>query len=354
MSTKVTKTLKVRIKDKHATQLRAWARSVNFVWNYINDLSQRNILERGRFLSGFDIQAYTNGSGKLLGIASSTVQEVAAQYAVKRKLARKSRLAWRKSDGVRRSLGWIPFKSRDTQWKNGQIYFHGHYFKVWDSYGLSQHRFRAGSFSEDSRGRWYFNVCVEVERTRKDGHDKVGIDLGLKTTATCSDGYSLESGRFYRDLETKLGIAQRARKTDRIRSIHAKIANRRKDTLHKFSTALINRCGLIVVGNVNPQALARTKMAKSVHDAGWGMLKAMLSYKCDSAGIVFKVVNEAYTTQACSCCGAISHSSPKGRAGLGIREWTCECGVTHDRDVNAARNILALGHERPAVGIPAK
>ncbi|OZB22923.1 MAG: transposase, partial [Pseudomonas sp. 34-62-33] len=68
----------------------------------------------------------------------------------------------------------------------------------------------------------------------------------------------------------------------------------------------------------------------------------------------FEVVNERYTTQACSCCGSISASSPKGRAGLRIREWTCvDCGTAHDRDINAARNILAAGHRRLAVGIPA-
>jgi transposase len=88
-----------------------------------------------------------------------------------------------------------------------------------------------------------------------------------------------------------------------------------------------------------------------VYDAGWAQLKQFLSYKSAGAGIVFQAVNEAYTTQACSSCGAISASSPKGRAGLGIRVWTCECGVTHDRDINAARNILALGHERLAGGI---
>ncbi|MFI8556063.1 MULTISPECIES: transposase [Pseudomonas putida group] len=149
-----------------------------------------------------------------------------------------------------------------------------------------------------------------------------------------------------------MAIAQRAGRKIRARAIHAKIANRRKDALHKFGTALVQRCGLIVVGNVKPKALAKTQMAKSVHDAGWGMLKTMLSYKCDSAGIVFREVNEAYTTQACSHCGALPPSSPKGRTGLGIREWTCECGVTHDRDINAARNILAVGHGRLAVGIP--
>ncbi len=68
---------------------------------------------------------------------------------------------------------------------------------------------------------------------------------------------------------------------------------------------------------------------------------------------VFVEVNESYTTQTYSCCGLISHNSPKGRAGLRIREWTCaECGTTHDRDINAAKNILALGHKRLAVGTP--
>lgn len=77
----------------------------------------------------------------------------------------------------------------------------------------------------------------------------------------------------------------------------------------------------------------------------------MLKYKCENAGVMFEEVNEAYTTQICSCCGEITASSPKGRADLRIREWSCECGVTHDRDLNSAMNILALGLKRLAVGI---
>ncbi len=349
---KQTKTLKVRVKDKHAPLLRQMARSVNFVWNYLNELSQRSIRERGVFLSAFDLDRYTQGAGKLLGLHSQTVQEVSREYATRRIQFRKARLNWRKSSGVRRSLGWIPFKSGAASWKHGQVYHNGHFFKVWDSYGLSQYPFRSGSFTEDARGRWYFNVVVEVEAKPSLGQDAIGIDLGLKDVATCSDGERLENGRFYRDLEPALAIAQRAGKKARVRAIHAKIANRRKDALHQFSRALVERCGTIIVGDVSPQKLAKTPMAKSVLDAGWGQLKMMLAYKCAHAGIVFKEVNEAYTTQACSCCGALPNSRPRGIAGLGIREWTCECGVTHDRDVNAARNILALGHERPAGGIP--
>jgi len=98
--------------------------------------------------------------------------------------------------------------------------------------------------------------------------------------------------------------------------------------------------------------LVKTKMAKSTLDAGWSQLQTMLEYKSHQASIVFEEVNESYTTQTCSCCRTISASSPKGRAGLRIREWTCsECGSVHDRDVNAARSILALGLQRLDAGI---
>lgn len=167
--------------------------------------------------------------------------------------------------------------------------------------------------------------------------------------------FSLETGwitGFYRDQQEKLAVAQRARNKKRVKAIHAKIANRRKDALHKFSRELVNRSGEIYVGNVKSSSLTSTRMAKSVLDAGWAMLKTMLSYKCDHAGIVFKEVNESYTTQTCSNCGALPDSRPRGIAGLGIREWVCsECGVAHDRDINAAKNILAVGHGRPVVGI---
>ena len=123
--------------------------------------------------------------------------------------------------------------------------------------------------------------------------------------------------------------------------------------LNKYSNQLVKNNAAIFVGNVSSTKLTKTKMAKSVLDAGWCQLKTMLEYKCAHAGVVYEEVNESYTTQTCSSCGSISDSSPKGRAGLGIREWTCNvCGSTHDRDINAAKNILTLGHERLAVGIP--
>lgn len=352
-----TKTLKVRIKDKHARVLQEWSRAVNFTWNYINELSSRSIREKGKFLSAYDLQKYTDGAGKELGLHSHTIQCVGKEYVTRRKQFKRARLSWRKSSGAKRSLGWVPVNTGMATLKNGQIYHNGQHFGVWDSFGLAHYRFRSASFNEDSRGRWYFNVAVEVPDlvgpVGPGASASVGIDLGLKTCATASNGHKIE-GRFYRALEPRLGIAQRAGKKKRVKAIHAKIGNQRKDMLHKFSTQLVRQNAAIFVGDVASAKLVKTKMAKSTLDAGWAMLKTMLEYKSHQAGIVFEVVNESYTTQTCSCCGCKPASSPKGRAGLGIREWVCSaCGTVHDRDVNAARNILALGHERLAGGIPA-
>ena len=351
-----TKTLRLRIKDKHARVLSAMAREVNQVWNFCNETSRRAIRERHQWLSGYDLQKLTNGYSKCDGIhiGSPTVQQVCEDYAKARKQFKKAKLRWRVSNpqSSKYSLGWIPFKARALQYKAGQIAFAGQKFSLWDSYGLADYELRAGSFSEDSRGRWYLNVVVKVQAKGSSATASVGIDLGLKEVAVASNGQRIE-GRFYRKLEADLGIAQRAHKKRRVKAIHAKIANQRKDALHKFSTALVRENAAIFVGDVASSKLVKTKMAKSTLDAGWSSLKTMLEYKSHQAGIVFEVVNESYTTQTCSCCGAIPASSPKGRAGLGIREWVCsDCGAVHDRDVNAAKNILAAGHRRLAEGIP--
>ena len=341
------KTLKLRIKDKHACVLSAMAREVNTVWNYCNETSIRALREHKGFLSGYDLQKLTAGYSKCDGVlvGSATVQLVCDEYATCRKQSKKRRLNWRVSNqkSAKRSLGWIPFKIGGAKYKAGQIVFLGHKFSLWDSYGLNRFDLRAGSFSQDARGRWYLNVTVKVEVTASGGTNAVGIDLGLKTVAVCSDGTELSSG-CYRQHEAALGFVQRAGKKKRTRAIHAKIANTRKDAMHKFSTSVVAENGAIFVGNVSSQALVKTKMAKSTLDAGWSMLKTMLEYKSHQAGVVFKEINESYTTQTCSSCGVIPDSSPKGRAGLGIRRWTCSgCGAAHDRDVNAARNIARRG-----------
>jgi IS605 OrfB family transposase len=202
---------------------------------------------------------------------------------------------------------------------------------LWDSYDLSRFELRAGNFSEDSRGRWYLNVCVPRaqragEASNKPSLDSIldrsvpslGIDLGLSTFAAFSDEAlpPIEAERFYRDLQPLLARAQRARHRHRSRAIHAKIANRRKDFLHKLSTRLVKANGAVFVGNVNASALVKTRQAKSVLDAGWSAFRTMLLYKCADAGVWFAEVDEAFSTQTCSRCN--SRAGPKGRKDLGI------------------------------------
>lgn len=350
------RTLHIRVRDKHAKWLLERARAVNFVWNYDNELSSKVLEREGRFLSDYDLHEYTRGATKAgLELHSQTVQAVNEEYARRRKQARKARLRWRVSDRRRAnySLGWVPFKKSAIAYRAGQLRFTAVPIGLWDSYGLSKYELGPGCFSEDARGRWYLNVTVKIKRPSvapRPLTQDLGIDLGLKELAAMSCGQKVEAQRFYRDLESALATAQRAGKKDRVRAIHAKIRNRRKDFLHKLSTSLVREHGAIFVGNVSASALSKTRQAKSVLDAGWSALRAMLKYKCDDAGVWFEEIDEAHSTQTCSVCHA--RSGPKGIAGLGIREWCCsECATVHDRDVNSARNHLAAGRSRLAEGI---
>ncbi len=347
--------LRLRLKDKHAAELEKMARDVNLVWNYSQDLALKVFERERRFLTAFDIAKFTRGAAKEgLKLHSQTVQAVSEEYVLRHRQFKRVKLRWRVSGGTRRSLGWVPFKASALRYRNGQLFLSGmdRPLSLWDSYGLGGYELGAGNISQDARGRWYINITVKTHRrTCSAGKSAVGLDLGLKDFVASSDGGIVEAKQFFRDLEPALASAQRARKKARARAIHAKISNRRKDFLHKLSTDLVRRHGAICVGNVNAAGLAKTRMAKSVLNAGWSMFRTMLQYKCDDAGVWFEEINEAYSTQTCSACGA--RGGPRGLEGLGIREWSCPaCGVAHQRDVNAAKIILARGHARLAGGIP--
>jgi IS605 OrfB family transposase len=360
--TTCTKTLRVRVKDKHSKALSQWAFEVNQVWNAANELSAEYSwvpIPGFGFMncqtSEYDLNKELRGirEERGLSIGAATVQSVIAQHAKSRRQFNKNKLQWRCSCGSKRALGWIPFKTAGVKLANGQIRFCGKFFGIWDSYDLSKYELGTGSFSQDARGRWYFNTTVKVETKPSEGSASVGIDLGLKTVATCSDGTILERRRITDEFANKLATAQRANKTKLIKAIHAKIKHSRGDAIHKFSTMMVENYGAIFLGDVSSSRLAKTRMAKSILDTGWGMLKTQLEYKANARSVVYQEVNEKYTTQTCSSCGVLSASSPKGRAGLGIRVWSCStCGAQHDRDVNAAKNILRLGHQSLAVGIP--
>ena len=343
-----TVTFKFRVKDKHSARLNAQARSVNVVWNYCNEIQQKAAQSCRRWLTWIDLEGLTAGSSKDLDLHSHTIQQVCVRYDRCRKRHRRPWLRWR----GRKSLGWVPFNTGHVAFRDGVFVFRGERYEVWLHRQLPPGtKIGAGSFNQDARGRWYINVPVEVECSADTPKGAIGIDLGLKDLATTSNGGVIATPSFYRKSEAALATAQRARKTKRARAIHAKARNQRRDYLHQASARLAKENGLIVIGDVSPSQLAKTRMAKSIHDAGWADFKNMLSHKAIRHGGRCIEVSEAYTTQVCSCCGSMPDGRPRGIADLGIREWTCgDCGAVHHRDVNAARNILRLGLETLAEG----
>lgn len=351
-------TYRYRVKDATARRyLRRHAGAVNYVWNYLCQIQRQTQLRcygdrRVRWPSAFDLIKLTTGCAADLGLHSDTVAGVCRQFVASRDAFRKCP-RWRSAK--KGSLGWIPFNTiRAIQIDGPTVTYRKRRFHFWNSRDIPDDaKIKTGSFACDARGRWYLNLQIEVPERKDCGTGQVGIDLGLKDFAALSDGTKIANPRLFRLYEHGLALAQRAGNKTRARAIQAKIANARKHFLHELSTRLVRENELIVVGNVNSKALMKTTMAKSVADASWSMFRGQLQYKALKHGATFIEADERYTSQTCSCCGAIPASSPKGRAGLNKRTWVCDgCGVLHDRDTNASRNLL-LGAERrtPAVEI---
>ncbi len=339
--------LRLKVKKDAYRWLEAAATEVNQVWNWCNEVSMdaadRCRRSQPRFLSGFDLDKFSAGAAECFEhIGSDTIQRVNHEYASKRRAVRRVRLRWRVSRGARRALGWLPFKAASLKRKGRGVRFCGKRFRVFESDRLEQVRWRDGCFAQDGVGEWW--LCLPVFVARKEAIASchgVGVDLGCKDAAVTSGEERLESG-CYRKLERKIAQAQRRGHRHQAKRLHRRTAHQRREALHRFSTLLVRRYGQIFIGNVSAPKLARTRMAKSVLDAGWGMLRTQLEYKCQQASREFAVVDERYTTRVCGNCGSLT--GPAGVGQLVVRQWECaDCGVVHDRDVNAARNILAAG-----------
>jgi putative transposase len=338
-------TYKYRIKDattgKYLAEL---ARSVNRVWNYCGEVQEASRRHNKKWPTAFDLIKLTTGSGAMLGVHSDTVQAVCKQFVSSRDLHRK-RPRWR----AKKSLGWVPFAAaRAIKMDGDAVVYLKRRYRFWNSRAIDGDVIHAGSFSQDARGHWYLNLQVEIAEASDCGAAEVGIDLGLETLAGLSDGSKIPNLRHYRKYERALAKAQRGRNKGRARAIHAKIVNARRHHLHEQSTRLVRENCLIVVGDVNAKTMAQTRMAKSVLDASWSGFRSMLRYKAMRHGARYVEVDERGSSVTCSACGA--RSGPKGIAGLRMRRWVCDrCGAQHDRDTNAAVNLLVGAERRPLV-----
>ena len=207
--------------------------------------------------------------------------------------------------------------------------------------------------SKDAAGRWFVSILVEetiqplppVER-------RVGVDAGITALLTLSTGEKIANPRHERaDRRTlaraqralarkEKGSANRAKARLKVARVHARIADRRRDHLHQLSTRLVRENQVIAVEDLTVRNMIKNRsLARAISDASWRELRSLLEYKAAWYGRELLVVDRFFpSSRLCSACGALQTSMP-----LGVREWVCACGARHDRDANAAKNVLAAG-----------
>jgi putative transposase len=205
----------------------------------------------------------------------------------------------------------------------------------------------------DPDGRYYASFVAGREITPLPACDReVGLDVGLDRLAVTSDGQIIANPRFLRARERHLaraqralsrkqkGSANRAKARDRVAVLHRKVRDTRLDHAHKTALRLVRDNQAVYAEDLAVSGLARTRLAKSVHDAGWAQLLRLVTEKAEHYGRTFHQIGRFVpTSQTCSECGVKDGPKP-----LSVRAWQCSsCGAVHDRDVNAARNILAAG-----------
>lgn len=207
--------------------------------------------------------------------------------------------------------------------------------------------------SKDSAGRWFVSMlCEDTIEAAPVTDQAVGIDAGLTTLVTLSTGEKIANprherrdrkalARAQRELSRKRpGSANRDKARIKVARVHARISDRRADHLHKLTTRLVRENQTIVIEDLAVRNMVKNhSLARAISDASWTTFRDMLEYKCAWYGRDLLVIDRWYpSSKLCSACGAL-----QGKMPLNIREWTCPCGAVRDRDVNAARNILAAG-----------
>jgi putative transposase len=205
----------------------------------------------------------------------------------------------------------------------------------------------------EADGRYYASFVVERQPSPLSACDReAGVDVGLERLVVTSDGEIIANPRFLRSKQHHLaraqrslarkqkGSANRAKARRRVAVLHRKVRDTRRDHAHKTALRLVRENQAVYAEDLAITGLGRTRLARSVYDAAWGQLLQLIEQKAMNYGREFRRIGRFVpTSQVCSRCGALDGPKP-----LGVRKWRCAaCGAVHDRDVNAARNILAAG-----------
>ncbi|MFI6493046.1 RNA-guided endonuclease InsQ/TnpB family protein [Streptomyces sp. NPDC050564] len=209
--------------------------------------------------------------------------------------------------------------------------------------------------SQDAAGRWFVSLLVEdpaIQPLAGNGR-AVGIDVGLSHLLTLSTGEKIANPLHERRDRARLALAQRrlakkaqgdganrAKARRKVARIHARITDRRRDHLHKLTTRLVRESQTLVIEDLTVRNMVKNRnLARAISDAAWTEFRSMLEYKAAWYGREVIAVDRFFpSSKLCSHCGTLAEKMP-----LNVRTWTCDCGTVHDRDVNAAKNLLAAG-----------
>ncbi|VVB73740.1 putative transposase [uncultured archaeon] len=332
-------------------QMKEHLRMAKDLQNKLLTYSIENYSKTGKFPSKFDLQRLAKGEG----LYSQTQQTIA--HKVSDSIFRVFKL---RKKGIK--CGFPRFKSIDRvkSLLYPQFGFKlGNKLKVtpFGEISIKQHRNIEGkvktlTLKREPSGKWFAIFCVEPERKEpKTNHrEKIGLDLGLKTFATLSNGDRIGNPRHLKRYENRLasyqqilskkkkGSNNRNKAKLNVARIYEKISNARSDFLHKVSTQLVNDYSFIALEKLASREMSKKRFGKQINDAGWNMFANMLRYKAEEAGCKVIFVDPKNTTQMCSCCHQMVEKD------LLDRIHDCpSCGLVIDRDHNAAINILNRG-----------
>lgn len=363
---RILSTYQYRIKDsnnKLVKSLFAHAGTVNFIWNYCNHTQQQAVDRKKPWLSDIELKNLTSGSSKELNLHSQTVQAICEEYVLKRSQFKKPFLKFR-THKQNRSLPWIPFKAKALKVDDkGTFSFMKLKLKTWYSRKLPENAIiKTGSIVCNSSGKWFINITFELSFENQEkleeyklnltsaGQNLTAIDPGLNPMLTFStenpDGSieydEVEPQKFFVKAEEKLAQAQRAGKKKQVKTIHRRIANKRKDFQNKLALKLVQENHTIVNSDISYKKFVQSKLkghAKAWSDCGQGYFRTILKNKAGKHNVKYVEICERIlvSTQTCSHCKSLT--GPRGRKGLSVSAWDCtRCGRHHMRNQNSADN----------------